>query len=214
MTKHTITTLKYLTSYEDGKLGFPPFWRIMSKKANKKDHINQRKWLAIIFVSTFALSAVFNMLSTELVENVNNIIISAVLLVFVVAVGICFDLIGTAVTAASDVPFHAMASNKKKGAKEALLLIKNADRVANVCADVIGDICGVLSGAISALIAGNVAKMLGQKDITLTTLLVTATVTALTVWSKGLFKQIAIKNSTRIISFVGRVISIFHFKSK
>ncbi len=184
----------------------------MSKKKSKNEHTSQRKWLLIVFVSTFALSAVFNMLSTELVENVNNIYISVALLIAVVILGICFDLIGTAVTAASEVPFHAMASDKKKGAKEALILIKNADRVANICADVIGDICGVLSGAISALIAGNIAKMLGQKDITLTTLLVTATVTALTVWSKGLFKQIAIKNCNSIIGFIGKIIAIFHIK--
>ena len=181
----------------------------MEKKSKKKEHISQRKWLAIIFVSTFALSAIFNMLSTELVENVNNIIISVILLIAVIAIGIGFDLIGTAVTAADEVPFHAMASDKKKGAKEAIKLIKNADRVSNVCADVIGDICGVLSGATAALIATNVARMLGQKDITLTTLLVTATVTAFTVWFKGLFKQVAIKNSNKIIAGIGRFLAIF-----
>ena len=181
----------------------------MEKKTKKKEKTSQKGWLLIIFVGTFALSAVFNMLSAELVENVNNLVLSFILLIFVIAFGIMFDLIGTAVTAADEVPFHAMASDKKKGAKESLLLIKNADRVANVCADVIGDICGVLSGAIAALIAGNVARMLGQKDITVTTLLVTATVTALTVWSKGLFKQVAIKNSTSIIRVLGRIIAIF-----
>jgi len=182
----------------------------MEKKVKKKEHVSQKRWLLIIFLTTFCLSAVFNMLSTELVENVNNLILSVILLVFVIGIGVLFDLIGTAVTAADEVPFHAMASDKKKGAKESLLLIKNADRVANICADVIGDICGVLSGAISALIAGNVAKMLGQKDITLTTLLVTATVTALTVWSKGLFKQVAINNCNKIIEKIGRIICIFY----
>ena len=176
----------------------------------KKESISQRKWLFLIFATTFLMSAIFNMVSTELVENVNNLILSSILLVIVVAIGILFDVIGVAVTAADEVPFHAMASDKKKGAKESLKLIKNASRVANVCSDVIGDICGVLSGAISALIATNVAQMLGQKDITLTTLLVTATVTALTVWGKGVFKQIAIKNSTKIIQKIGKIIYFFH----
>ncbi|MBR6252884.1 MAG: hypothetical protein IKR04_03490 [Clostridia bacterium] len=179
------------------------------KKNKKSEKVSQGRWLLLIFISTFALSAVFNMLSTELVENVNNIIISVIVLIIVVLVGVAFDMIGTAVTAADEVPFHAMASDKKKGAKQSLMLIKNADRVSNVCADVIGDICGVLSGATAALIAGNVAKMLGQTDITVTTLLVTATVTALTVWSKGLFKQVAINNSTKIITGIGRFLAIF-----
>ena len=181
----------------------------MEKKNKKKEKTSQKKWLLIIFVVTFLLSAIFNMLSTQLVEHVNNLILSFILLIVVVSIGIMFDLIGTAVTAADEVPFHAMASDKKKGAKESIKLIKNADRVSNVCADVIGDICGVLSGAIAALIAGSIAKMLGQEDITLTTLLVTATVTALTVWSKGVFKQIAIKNSTSIIKTIGRIIAVF-----
>ena len=181
----------------------------MEKKNKKKEKTNQKKWLLIIFVVTFLLSALFNMLSTQLVEHVNNLILSFILLIVVVSIGIMFDLIGTAVTAADEVPFHAMASDKKKGAKESLKLIKNADRVSNVCADVIGDICGVLSGAIAALIAGSIAKMLGQEDITVTTLLVTATVTALTVWGKGVFKQVAIRNSTSIIKTVGRIVSIF-----
>jgi len=181
----------------------------MEKKNKKKEKTSQKKWLLIIFAVTFLLSALFNMLSTQLVEHVNNLILSFILLIVVVSIGIMFDLIGTAVTAADEVPFHAMASDKKKGAKESLKLIKNADRVSNVCADVIGDICGVLSGAIAALIAGSIAKMLGQEDITVTTLLVTATVTALTVWGKGVFKQVAIRNSTSIIKTVGRIVSIF-----
>lgn len=181
----------------------------MEKKSKKKDTVSQRKWLTIIFFSTFLLSALFNTLSTELVENVNNIVISVIILILFMSIGIGFDLVGTAVTAAEETPFHAMASDKKKGAKESLKLIKNADRVANVCSDVIGDICGVLTGAMGALIATNVAKMLGQKDITVTTLLVTATITALTVWFKGLFKQVAIKNCNKIIEKIGRFLAIF-----
>ena len=109
----------------------------MKQKTKKNQNISQKKWLFIVFISTFTLSAIFNMLSTELVENVNNLVISFILLIIVMSVGILFDLIGTAVTAAEEVPFHAMASDKKKGAKEALALIRNADRVANVCSDVI-----------------------------------------------------------------------------
>ncbi len=180
-----------------------------SNNSRKKDPISQRRWLFIIFITTFVLSAIFNMISTELVENVKNIIIPIIMLIITVAIGIGFDIIGTAVTAAEEVPFNAKASDKKKGAKESLKLIRNADRVANVCSDVVGDICGVLSGATAALISANVAKMLNLKDITIVTLLVTATVTAITVWCKGLFKQVAIKNSNKIIEFIGKFISIF-----
>ena len=65
---------------------------------------------------------------------------------------IFFDIIGIAATAAEEVPFHSMASKKQDGAKWAIILIRNADRVSSFCNDIIGDICGVLSGAVSTYI--------------------------------------------------------------
>lgn len=186
----------------------------MEKKEIKTEELRkQRRWLVNIFIYTFVLSALFNTLSTELVENL-NIWFSILLLVFVILVGILADCIATAVTAASEIPFHAKAADKKKGAKESVKLIKNADRVSNICGDVIGDICGVLSGATGALIATNLALAIGQKDITVTTLLVTATITALTVLGKGIGKQIGIKNCNEIIELLGKVIAFFKFGKK
>ena len=59
--------------------------------------------------------------------------------------GIFFDIIGVAVTVANEHEFHAKATKKVKGSKDSIKLIRNAPKVANICADVIGDICGVLS---------------------------------------------------------------------
>ena len=180
----------------------------MEKKDVKTEESKQqRKWLFKVFIVTFVLSALFNSLATELTENL-NIFFSVILLGLVLIVGIIADMIGTAVTAASEIPFHAKAADKKKGAKEAVKLIKNAGRVSNISGDVVGDICGVLSGATGALIATNIASSLGQSDITLTTLLVTATITALTVLGKGIAKQIAIKKCNEIIEMIGKLIAL------
>ena len=176
----------------------------------KKEKISKKGWLLVIFFGTFLLSAVFNMLSTNLVENIDNIIISVVILIIVMAIGILFDIIGTAVTAAEEVPFHSMASAKKKGAKESLNLIKNSDRVANVCNDVIGDICGVLSGAMGALISASIVDKTTVLSFAVVTLLVTATITAVTVFLKGVFKEIAINNCNKIIEVLGKVVHVFH----
>ena len=51
-----------------------------------------------------------------------------VLAVFI-GLGIVFDMIGVAVTAADPRPFHSMAAHKEKGAKEALVLLRNARQV-------------------------------------------------------------------------------------
>ena len=46
-----------------------------------------------------------------------------------IALGIVFDIIGVAVTAADPRPFHSMAAHQEKGATEALILLRNAGRV-------------------------------------------------------------------------------------
>ena len=67
--------------------------------------------------------------------------LSVIILIAVVLIGIIFDVIGVAVTIAPEEDFHAKATKKADGAKTSLNLIKNATKVANICADVIGDIC-------------------------------------------------------------------------
>ena len=76
--------------------------------------------------------------------------VSVLVLLVVVFFGILFDIIGTATTAASEKPFHAMASDRVPGAKKGVELVRTADRVANFCNDVVGDICGTVSGSIGA----------------------------------------------------------------
>lgn len=116
------------------------------KQDNSKSH-SEIKWFIQVFVMTFALSIVFSYISANGVSNLD--LISAILiLILVIATGIFFDIVGVAVTVANEEEFHAKATKKIKGSKDSIKLIRNAPKVANICADVIGDICGVLSGAI------------------------------------------------------------------
>ena len=134
------------------------------------------------------------------------------ILVAVILVGIIFDIIGVAVTVANEHEFHAKATKKVKGSKDSIKLIRNAPRVANICADVIGDICGVLSGAISALIAVKITNQFGLDfDVQF---LLSALVSALTVGGKALGKNVANNNSTRIVHAVGMVFNKFSRKNK
>jgi hypothetical protein len=114
------------------------------------------------------------------------------------------------VTAAEEAPFHAMASRKVYGAKQAIRLIRNADKVSNVCNDVIGDICGIISGAAGAYI---IFRLIGDSaKVSATELIVTGMITALTVGGKALGKIMALQNSNYIIYRVG--IAIYFLKSK
>lgn len=160
-----------------------------------------RHWIIVIIIATFIISATLSLVSS-IMENA-NLIIALLITIFIIIVGILFDIIGTAVTAADEAPFHAMASRKFYGAKEAIFLIRNADKVSNFCNDVVGDICGVISGAGSAYIILKVAGSSSASNITLESLLVTGLIASATVGGKAMGKTIAIANSNYIIYKVG-----------
>ena len=169
--------------------------------SNKKEKTNV-KWFVEVFIATFILSMLFSYISANGVSNLN--LISAILILLVViGLGIFFDIVGVAVTVANEHEFHAKATKKVKGAKTSIKLIKNAAKVANICADVIGDICGVLSGAISALIAAKISEKVGIN----LQFIISASVAAITVGGKALGKEIANKNSTQIVHFVGLILN-------
>jgi len=169
------------------------------------------KWFIQVFLITFILSIVFSYISTYGVANL-NLVSAIIILILVIGIGIFFDIIGVAVTVANEDEFHAKATKKVKGSKDSIKLIRNAPRVANICADVIGDICGVLSGAISALIAMKITDQFGLNFSI--QFLLSALVAALTVGGKALGKGVANNNSTKIVHAVGIILNKFNKNSQ
>ena len=163
--------------------------------------MEKTKWFIEVFILTFVLSICFSYISTNGITNL-NLFFSILILIFVILVGIVFDIIGVAVTVANEEEFHAKATKKASGAKTSIKLIKNSAKVANICADVIGDICGVLSGAISAMIAAKIAEKTGANF----QFVISAIVASLTVGGKALGKEVANKESTKIVHFVGKIL--------
>lgn len=180
------------------------------EKKNSKEH-SDIKWFIQISITTFILSIIFSYISTNGVSNLN--LVSAILiLILVIGIGILFDIIGVAVTVANEEEFHAKATKKVKGSKDSIKLIRNAPRVANICADVIGDVCGVLSGSISALISMKITESFGLGfDVQF---ILSALVAALTVGGKALGKGIANNNSTQIVHAVGKILNKFKRKDR
>ena len=171
---------------------------------------DDKKWIIIVFILSFILSIIFSGVSTVLSNNLNTVLLAIVLLV-VVAIGIIFDMIGVAVLSCEESFLHARASKKIKGAKEAIKLVKSAPKVASVSCDVIGDICGIVSGTLGAVLTINIANYF-DFSATVTTILVTAVISALTVGFKAIFKSVATKNADSIILIVGKVIGFFTLK--
>jgi len=142
--------------------------------------------------------------------------LSVTVLLVVILTGIIFDIIGTAVTAATETPFHAMAADKVKGSKQAIYLIRSADRVANICNDVVGDIAGTLSGALMVGIVFDFANVFQGLGEDLLSSIAVALIAALTVGGKAFGKSYAINNANQIIFTVGKGFSLFkiNFQAK
>ncbi|SES82650.1 hypothetical protein SAMN05216389_102349 [Oceanobacillus limi] len=168
------------------------------------------KFSITIAVITFVLAAIFSIISSSVLNQVTWIT-GIVVVLIIVLLGVVFDTLGIAATAADEVPFHAMAAEKVPGAKQAVIITRNADRFASFCNDVIGDISGIVSGTASAIVILNIANLMGQSDgstfeITLNVLF-TSLVAALTVGGKAVGKFLAINFSTQIIIFVAKIIA-------
>ncbi len=183
----------------------------VKRKKNSKKPRADYKWIFMIFVLTVLISAAMSYISSGLLDHA-GMLVSFVILIVIIFIGIIFDIVGVAVTSASDTPFLSMASRKVPGAQEALSLLKNAERVSSFCNDVIGDICGVISGSAAAFIAARVA--LGVSDNNVADLLLSALVSGLTVGGKAFGKTFAIGANTQIVFLTARVIHFFKRDTK
>ncbi len=154
---------------------------------------------------TFLVSLAFN-LGSNSVLSVVPLTLGFVLLLFIILVGVVFDIVGVSATAGEESPFHAMASNRVRGAKQAIWLVRNADSVSTFCNDLIGDVAGTLSGAVGVAIVWNLATLSAGLGETLANTFMVALIAAVTVGGKSIGKNFAISNSTKILIIVGRLL--------
>ena len=179
------------------------------KPEKKGGHASKSHWAATAFCLAVALSAALS-LASEAVLSGAGLAIALFILCLFILLGILFDIIGVAVTAADPKPFHSMAAHKVKGAKESLKLLKNASTVSSVCNDVVGDICGIVSGTTTTVIVVRLQGLLDFVPALVLSMGLTALVSGFTIGGKALGKGVAMKSSTKVVYFVGRVISVFH----
>lgn len=177
-------------------------------KKNKKE--NKIKWIITVMIVSFILSIIFSTLSESIIPNI-NIIFGIIVILLFIFIGIVFDMIGVAITAAEEKPFHSMASKKVKGSKNSVRLLKNSDKLASICNDVIGDVCGVVSGSAGMLVASTIAEILNI-NTSISVLVVTAIIASLTIGGKAIGKSSAIKNSEAITFRVGKILNFFSKK--
>ncbi len=164
-------------------------------------------WILKITLAGFFLALFFTVVAEITLANV-NVFLGIKVILFFVFLGVFFDMIGTAITAADLKPFNAMAADKIRGGSLAVKMVKNAARIATFLNDVVGDICGIISGSAGVLIAIAIAE---QYDINLffSTILVTAIIAALTIGGKAIGKELAIQKNVTIVYYFARILSYF-----
>src|SRR5690625_7906309 len=175
------------------------------------------KFSFTIAVITFVLAAIFSVISSSILNHVTWIAGSIVVL-FIIIIGIVFDMLGIASAAADEAPFHAMSAEKVYGAKEAIAIIKTADKFSSFCNDVIGDISGIVSGTATAIVLLQLSNILGHAEGSsmqlILSVIFTSFVAALTVGGKAVGKYFAINSSTQIMIFTGKTIAFLEDKLK
>ena len=168
------------------------------------------KWCLIVTSVAFVLSLIMSLFSTLVLNNVNLTIAILVTFLFIF-IGIIFDIIGVAITTGDETVFHSMSARKVRGGKTGVKLLKNASKVSSICCDVVGDICGIISGSAGVTIVTLLVKLTNINPLVIS-LMVTALISSLTIGGKALGKNFAIKQSTKVITWVSKVLSIFEKK--
>lgn len=156
---------------------------------------------------TFIIALLLSLGSEALVRVANDMLIALGLLLLIIMLGIFFDIIGTAATAAQMPPFNARAAKKIPGAAQAVRITQNASKVANFCNDVIGDIAGTLSGAVGAGIVLSLVSKFPTMDLVLAGAVMTSLIAALTVGGKAVGKSLAVEKANQIIFRVAKIVA-------
>jgi len=178
------------------------------EKDKGKKKTGGRSWVLHVFFMSVVLSALLSFLSTEALTGAGYVVAVLVLLFFIL-LGIVFDMIGVAVTAADPRPFHSMAAHKEKGGREAIKLLNNANRVSSFCNDVVGDICGIVSGTTAAVIVAQLQRSFSTTSV-LFSIGLTALISGATIGGKAIGKNIAIEDCTNVVHRVARLLHALH----
>ncbi len=188
----------------------------MKKEKKEDDSLSNKyniKWVLSISLGTFIMAILFSLITENLVINL-NILFAFIILIIIIFIGIFFDIIGIAVTASNEKPFHSMAANGVGEAKQAIKLIRNAGKVSNFCNDVVGDISGIISGGVGTTIIYKLIDIYSIKNGTLLSIIITALIASLTVGGKALGKELAIHKSEKIIFKVAKILRALEIKFK
>lgn len=167
-------------------------------------------WFIFILLFTFVVAFGIG-LAAETLFHADSILVCCTIIVLLLIIAFLGDIVAMSVSYADLAPFNSMASRKIRGARIAIKLINNNDKIASILSDVLGDVCAIVSGAIGAslsliIVLGGTYTAFQQTLIIVT---VTATISAIAVSVKSIAKKVAVRYSTGIILAVSKFLSLF-----
>ena len=177
--------------------------RILKVKSSAENMKINHKWTVLVTVLAFVLSVLFSLLTASADEM--GTVLAFIVLLIIVFLSILFDMLGMAISTASEAPFHAMATRRIRGAKESIRIIRSAQELSSLCNDVIGDIAGIISGAMTGAIVVSVAAML-KMNSDMVNLLLAGLVAALMIGGKAAGKGIAMLHNNTIVFILGKIV--------
>lgn len=181
------------------------------KKNNGYDkHKLITRWSIIISVLTFFTAIGISMVSDFFLRG-STIWLSLIVLLAIVTVGTLCDVFAVAITAVDLKPFTSMAAKKVYGAKQAIHIIKNAEKYSNFFADVVGDVAGYIAGVAGTTFVLQIIVMWDTMRLyeSVITVLVAGVTSSLIVGSKAVGKNIALNHKTIIVLYLGKAITLF-----
>lgn len=173
---------------------------------NNKSTVSGR-YIFLVGIGSFLLAIVFTFFSETVASRLNNLFLSFVFLALIISINMIADIVGTAVTAASHIPFNAKAAKRVRGATHGLQLIRNADKVANLSNDVVGDITTTVGGALGISIVVQIIALRPVISQFWLNVLITALIAAVIVSTKAVAKKIALSHPDEVIFLVGRILA-------
>ncbi|MEW6080649.1 MAG: hypothetical protein AB1576_02435 [Bacillota bacterium] len=178
-----------------------------NSKPRSRSQSRRNSWFTALklAIATFTVTVAVTLPAQQVVRGLNPLVSLAVIIA-IILLGVLFDILGVAVAAAEEKPFHAMSAKRVRGAKSALRMIRNADTVASLSNDLIGDIAGTVSGAATASLVFQLARLNPGINDAVAGVAAVGLAASLTVGGKALGKRVAINQSTGILLRAGRAL--------
>jgi len=176
-----------------------------------KNPVNRKSITSALAVAAFSfiVATIVSLGSEVVVRAVSSLWVSFLFLWLVILIGVLGDMVGTAAMGSQVPPFNAKAASKVFGARQAVKLSQNADKVAVFCGDIIGDVSGTVSGAIGASIVLSFSKQVNPSsgELLLISAGMTSLIAAVMIGGKALCKSIALNEANEILFWVAKVLA-------